>query len=146
MAKTKMRDMIIVLPGIMGSTLQKDGRDVWAISGQAAITILTSLGGALQDLRLQDDDPEKADLGDGITATGVIQGFQLAPGLIKIDGYGGFRKLFTENFDVITGDFNNSAQPANYFEFAYDWRRDNRASAHKLQRLIDQRLPLWREV
>lgn len=29
--KSKMRDMIILLPGILGSVLQKDGRDLWNI-------------------------------------------------------------------------------------------------------------------
>jgi triacylglycerol esterase/lipase EstA (alpha/beta hydrolase family) len=35
-------------------------------------------------------------------------------------------------------------KPANYFEFPYDWRRDNRVSARKLKTLIDERLHLWR--
>jgi hypothetical protein len=30
-----MKDMIIILPGILGSILQKDGKDIWAVLGQA---------------------------------------------------------------------------------------------------------------
>ena len=60
MAKKRLHDMVVVLPGITGSTLRKDGRDLWAISGQGAWRALTSLGGDLQDLRLQEDDPLSA--------------------------------------------------------------------------------------
>jgi hypothetical protein len=35
MLKTKMRDVVILLPGITGSILQKDGSDIWALSGRA---------------------------------------------------------------------------------------------------------------
>ena len=31
-----LNDMVVLLPGITGRVLQKDGKDVWAISGQAA--------------------------------------------------------------------------------------------------------------
>ena len=31
-------ERVLILPGIMGSVLQKDGRDVWALSGQALAT------------------------------------------------------------------------------------------------------------
>jgi hypothetical protein len=31
--KTPMRDMVVILPGILGSVLQKDGKDLWAVSG-----------------------------------------------------------------------------------------------------------------
>ncbi|MBE8988710.1 hypothetical protein [Nostoc sp. LEGE 12450] len=33
--KTPMQDMVVILPGITGSVLQKDGKDLWAVSGQA---------------------------------------------------------------------------------------------------------------
>ena len=38
-----MRDVIVLLPGIMGSVLQKDGKDAWALSGGALIAALRSL-------------------------------------------------------------------------------------------------------
>jgi hypothetical protein len=37
-----MRDIVVLLPGIMGSVLQKDGKDIWAISGQTIWKALTS--------------------------------------------------------------------------------------------------------
>ena len=58
--------MVVLLPGITGSVLRKDGKDVWAISGQAARRWLMSLGGSLQHLLLDGDDP------GGIVATRVM--------------------------------------------------------------------------
>jgi hypothetical protein len=45
-----MRDIVVLLPGITGSVLQKDGKDIWAISGQAIWKTLTSLGSSLQQI------------------------------------------------------------------------------------------------
>jgi len=82
-----MRDVIVCLPGITGSVLQKDGRDVWNISGGAVISALTTLGHSIGDLMLKDDPPDVDDLGDGITAPEVIRDIHLIPGIWKIDGY-----------------------------------------------------------
>jgi hypothetical protein len=41
-AKVRMRDIVVLLPGITGSVLQKDGKDIWAISGQAVWKALTT--------------------------------------------------------------------------------------------------------
>ena len=55
---TPVSDVIVLLPGITGSVLQKDGDDVWAFSGGAAVQALTSLGRSIKDLELDGDDPE----------------------------------------------------------------------------------------
>ena len=65
-----MRDVVVCLPGITGSVLQKDGKDVWNISGGALINALRTLGGSIKDLKLEEDPPDADDLGDGITAPG----------------------------------------------------------------------------
>ena len=92
MSRTPVRDVIVLLPGITGSVLQKDGRDIWALSGGAAVRALTSLGSSIMGLKLDDDDPAADDLGDGIVATRVIPDTHLIPGLWKIDGYGRLAK------------------------------------------------------
>lgn len=145
MAGQKLRDIVIVLPGISGSVLQKDGRDVWAISGQAALGALTSLGGSIRQIRLGQDDPTLDDLGDGITAPRMIMDAHLVPGLVKIDGYTQTIRALTDHFDVTTGALDGSGPPANFFAFPYDWRRDNRVAARKLKQLIDRELPRWRQ-
>ncbi len=134
-----MRDVVVVMPGITGSVLRKDGRDLWAISGKAIWRALTSLGRSLDDLVLTDPDAD-----DGVRATGLIADTHLVPGLVKIDGYTRMVELVTDHFDVAAGTIDDP-RPANFYEFPYDWRRDNRASAAALKSLLDDRLPRWRE-
>jgi len=143
--KTPIRDLIVLLPGIMGSVLQKDGKDLFALSWSAGWSALTSGGSSLQQMMLSEDDSCDRDLGDGITATRLMSDAHLIPGFFKIDGYGRISEFIKSNFDVIQGDVQDQTQPANFFEFPYDWRRDNKCAALKLETLINQRLPQWRE-
>ncbi len=145
--KTKMKDMVVILPGITGSVLQKDNQDVWSMSGQAIWKTLTTLGENIQCLKIDQDDPEAESLGDGIQATAIMQDTHLIPGLVKIDGYTRTARLITDNFDVIEGNIYHDPdnKAANFYHFPYDWRRDNRASARLLKKLIDKRLKRWRE-
>ncbi|OUL23052.1 lecithin--cholesterol acyltransferase [Nostoc sp. RF31YmG] len=136
--KSEMRDIIVFLPGITGSVLQKDGKDLWAISGQAAWDFVTSMGNLIQNLKLEGDDHTIDDLGDGIKATSLIQDTHFIPGLTKIDGYTVIAHRIQDEFDVTPGE--------NYFEFPYDWRRDNRVAARQLEKFINQRLPQWRDA
>ena len=98
--KTRVWDMIILLPGITGSVLQKNGKDVWAMSGNASLQALTSLGDSLQELKLVDDDPNLDDLGDGIRATRLMPDAHLVPGLVKIDGYSSISRMITSGFEI----------------------------------------------
>jgi hypothetical protein len=44
-----IRDVVVCIPGVTGSILRKDGRDVWNISGSAIINALTTLGGSITE-------------------------------------------------------------------------------------------------
>ncbi|MEB3175038.1 MAG: hypothetical protein VKN60_07630 [Cyanobacteriota bacterium] len=79
MSKTPLQDLIVILPGIMGSVLQKDGQDLWNVSGSVLWQVAKSLGHRLTALRLEGDDLLGGDLGDGITPTGLIQDTYLIP-------------------------------------------------------------------
>lgn len=102
-----MNDIVVILPGIMGSVLQKDGEDLWNVSGQAIWQVLKSLGDRINDLKLENDDPEGGDIGDGIVATSLIQDAHVIPGLWKIDGYNEIASTIKDNFNVIEGDIYN---------------------------------------
>src|SRR3989442_10291698 len=133
MSKIPLRDLIVVLPGITGSVLQKDGKDIWNISGQAFWEFITTLGNDLQSLRLGNDDPLDIDEGeDGIRATALISGVHLIPGLVKIDGYADLINMILKNFDAKLGDLREPNKQANLFPFPYDWRRSNHVAAHQL--------------
>lgn len=137
MPRKPMSDVIVLLPGILGSVLEKDGKDVWAVSAGAALGALLSLGGSIKDLALDEDPPDADDLGDGIAATRLMSDVHLVPGLWKIDGYSKIAATIKATFEVEAG--------ANYFEFPYDWRRDNRVAARLLARRSHTWLEDWRE-
>lgn len=137
MPRTRVADVIVLLPGITGSVLQKDGKDVWAVSGGAFVQAIKSLGTSIGKLELHGDDPNTDDLGDGITASRTIPDTHLVPGLWKIDGYGKVAATIKKEFDVTPGD--------NFFEFPYDWRRDNRVHARRLARESHAWLKAWRQ-
>jgi pimeloyl-ACP methyl ester carboxylesterase len=137
MARKPLKDVIVLLPGITGSALAKDGRDVWALSAGAAMRAALTLGHDIQDLALKEDPADVDDLGDGVTAPRVMSDLHLIPGLWKIDGY-------TKVADAIKAGF--EADPGqNFFEFPYDWRRDNRVAARRLARESHDWLKAWRE-
>ena len=137
MAKKAMRDVVVVLPGITGSVLQKDGKDVWNVSGGSVLRALLSLGENVKELALTDDPPDVDDLGDGVTAPKLMRDIHLIPGLWKIDGYSKVLEYVTDTFDVRAGE--------NFFEFPYDWRRDNRVAARKLAASAEKWLAAWRQ-
>jgi len=130
-----MPDVIVCIPGITGSVLRKNNRDIWNVSGGAIMNALRTLGGSVQDLKLE-EDPVDVDDVDGITATSVIRDVHLIPGLWKIDGYTKLVRHLEEKFDVKHGQ--------NLFEFAYDWRRDNRVASRQLGTKARGWLEAWR--
>jgi pimeloyl-ACP methyl ester carboxylesterase len=132
-----MGDVIVLLPGILGSVLERDGRDVWAMSPGAAWRAIRSLGRSVNDLELHDDDPSLDDLGDGVTAPRLIPDLHLIPGLWSIDGYSHIRSSIVATFDVVEGQ--------NWFDFPYDWRRDNRVAARQLAERVPSWLRAWRQ-
>ena len=138
MAREPMPDVVVLLPGILGSVLQRDGKDVWALSGGALFRGLVSLGKSVRSLALDDDDPVAEDLGDGVTAPRLMPDLHMIPGgFWKIDGYGKVADYIKTAFEVTEGQ--------NYFEFPYDWRRDNRAHARRLERQSNDWLGAWKE-
>jgi pimeloyl-ACP methyl ester carboxylesterase len=140
-----LRDVIVVIPGIAGSVLEKDGREVWGLSTGALWRAATSRGDSLRQLILKGEDCDEADFEDGITATRLMPDAYIVPGLKKmVDGYSTISHLIRDNFKVLPGD-PTRVSPANYFEFPYDWRRDNRRAAERLGKLVEIALPRWKQ-
>ncbi len=149
MPKEYLRDIVVLLPGIQGSVLQRDGRDIWPpATAQASLQNIKSIidwGSASRYLLLAEDDSDVEDLGDGIQATRLVSNFHIGPGWAKIyDGYTDIVRLITDNFEVRRGSIQDK-HPANFFEFPYDWRRDNRVAARLLEKFLDEKLALWRK-
>ena len=136
MGRSELRDLVVVLPGITGSVLQRDGKDVWAASPSAAFGWIVTKGHSLSDLKLPD--------GGTTVATRMMRDVHLVPGLYKVDGYSALLAKVRERFEVVDGV---DADPlvANLVEFPYDWRQDNRQSAERLGEVIEDRLDRWRK-
>ncbi len=136
-SKQPMGDVIVLLPGILGSVLERDGRDVWAMSAGAAWRAIRTLGRSVNGLELHGDDHTVDDLGDGVTAPRLLPDLHLIPGLWSIDGYSHIRSSIFATFDVVEGQ--------NWFDFPYDWRRDNRVAARHLAERAPDWLKAWRQ-
>lgn len=119
-------DIVVLVPGITGSVLERNGKEVWGTSASAAMHGLLSGGRSLQDLRLENDSPDIDDIGDGVKATRLISDVHIFPKLWKIDGYSKITKRLKQALGL--------EAEKNYFELPYDWRRDNRVAARRLQR------------
>ena len=104
MARHKMPDVVVLLPGITGSVLKKDGKVVWGFSAATIGKALFTLGGSMRRaLALPHDDPAVDDLGDGVTAAALMPDLHLLPGIWKIDGYTKIAEALQANFDVTEG-------------------------------------------
>ena len=73
--KASMQDLIIVLPGILGSALAKDGKTVWDVDVGAIGNALFSLGGSIQDLTLRSD----ASTNDRVSPTHLLANVHMIP-------------------------------------------------------------------
>jgi pimeloyl-ACP methyl ester carboxylesterase len=132
------KHLVIVLPGISGSVLTKDGKEVWGTSTAAIWRAVTSGVDSIRSLAIQGiDDPSLDDLGDGVQAVRLVQDLHIIPGLWKIDGYTAIVTRLKESLELEAGK--------NLFEFPYDWRRDNRVAARKLARSAKSWLDNWRQ-
>jgi len=130
-------DIVVVIPGILGSVLQKGGRDLWALSGTTLLRAVHSPNSVAAELSFKDDSPEIEDVGDGVVASRLIADPQVLPGFWRVDRYTALISALKREFDLRSGE--------NFFEFPYDWRRDNRVAAKRLAKLSSSWLKKWRE-
>ncbi len=72
-------DLVVVVPGILGSTLRQDGRPVWAPSAGAALRAIATFGASIQRLQLPsgigDEHPR-----DGVEPAGLMPDLHVPPG------------------------------------------------------------------
>lgn len=129
-------DLVVVLPGIMGSVLTKDGHEVWnhtlAVAGRQA---LGGLGG-VRALALPNDVGD-ADPADGVEAVGLIKGLHILPGVSAIDGYGTLLTFLERRLGI-------SERIGNLLPFPYDWRLSVRLNARRLAARVEPALAAWR--
>ncbi len=138
------RDFVVVVPGILGSQLAKDGRLIWGFPEnlRGLVRARSDLRSAVADLTLRGDEPRAEEIGDGVQPTALVSIPQIVAGLSKSDGYDLLRDRLFQDFQLVR--VKSGGQPGNYLEFPYDWRRDNRAAAYRLRRTVEEHLDRWR--
>ncbi|WP_454836961.1 esterase/lipase family protein [Rhodococcus qingshengii] len=136
-------DLVVVIPGIMGSTLAKNGKPFWSNKLGALVGTIFHPNRNASSLRvpegLGDEHP-----GDGVTPTGLMGNIHVVPGLWSpVQGYGvlvdRLRKIgFHDTTD-------GTSEAPNLVLFPYDWRLSNRFNARQLKTVVERALLRWRE-
>jgi hypothetical protein len=110
-----MPDLIVLIPGILGSVLVKDGKEFWGASGSSIARNLVTFGKALNALALKEginhDDPK-----DGVTAPRILPKLFMVPTFWKADGYGRLVDYLKASFTLTT---TTDHQAGNLLEFPY---------------------------
>jgi hypothetical protein len=123
-----MGDVIVLVPGILGSVLVKNGREVWGASGQSVIGNLVTFGRAIRGLKL-DPGIGQGDPKDGVSAPRMLPRLHMIPTFWKADGYGKLTERLSRTL-ALTPALDD--QPGNLVEFPYDWRLSNQLNAQRL--------------
>ncbi|HST85548.1 MAG TPA: hypothetical protein VLL08_27665 [Kineosporiaceae bacterium] len=137
-------DLVVVVPGIMGSTLTQHGKPVWSLSGGAIVRAVVTLGRHVKDLRLPngigDDHPD-----DGVEASALMPTLHAIPGIwTPVRGYDVLvKRLQSIGFRLVSTD--PEVPPGNLLLFPYDWRLSNRYNGRELGKKIEWALDRWRE-
>jgi pimeloyl-ACP methyl ester carboxylesterase len=123
-------DVIVLIPGIGGSRLEREGKVVYDLSLTALPRLIWNwVGGgiAFQGGSAKPDD--------GVVATDLFNN-QLIPGFFGVDDYDGL-------LNTLRGAVKEPDQQV--FKFPYDWRASNRWAAEALDAFIRPKLHAWRQ-
>lgn len=137
-----MSDVIVVIPGIMGSTLlEPGGNELWGVKPGTLLRSIRRLGTNFEKLRLP------AGIGDASAPDGVKPG-ELIPiphvvgKLLGSDGYGHLIAWLEKTFNVREP---RDGKAGNLIPFPYDWRLSNRVNAKRIEMELVPILEQWRK-
>jgi pimeloyl-ACP methyl ester carboxylesterase len=130
-------DLVVVLPGIMGSTLTRHGKPVWSPAAGTVVRAICTFGNNIRDLRLPsglgDEHPD-----DGIEPAALFPDLHIIPGLwTPVRGYDTLLKRLRR--------LGYGEKIGNLLPVPYDWRLSNRYNGQRLATIIEPALGRWRE-
>lgn len=96
-----MEDVVVLLPGILGSVLHKGGADIWGLSRGTIARALWHFGENITDLALPRDQSERGEPDDGVTATRLLPDTHLVPFFWKVDGYSLLARTLTSTLKLL---------------------------------------------
>lgn len=130
------RDLVIAIPGILGTELLKDGKREWGLSSHAVVKNLITGGRHLARTLAVPLGSDPAEFrGDGVKPGSVIKGLAAIPGLGGVDLYGSLERALRAHLALA---------PQQLAWFGYDWRLSCRVSGAALVSFIERRLEEWR--
>ena len=139
----KPTDLVVVLPGIMGSQLRQDGHLVWGRSAHAALHAISTFGRSVRGLQLPGDIGDN-DPCDNVEPAGIMPGLHLLPGIwTPIKGFDLLlQRLRSLGYRDVSLD--PGAPPGNLLPLGYDWRLSNRWTGQWIGSRIEPALERWR--
>jgi hypothetical protein len=130
-APRQRETLVVVIPGITGSALARDGRDVWNLSVSAISNGVLHTARTLSRLALPegigDDEPDGP---AAMAPSGLISGWHVWPGFVGGTGYHRIVSVL------------RTLDPAQFRvrEFPYDWRLSIRRTARHLRSFIGREM------
>jgi hypothetical protein len=137
-------DLVVVLPGILGSTLEKNERLIWAPSAGAVIRAIRTFGRSITDLSLPDGiGDEHPD--DGVVARGLMPDLHVLPGIWSANvGYDVLLAWLVARLGLTDTSSAGPDRPPNLIAVPYDWRLSNRFNGRMLKDRVEPALERWR--
>ena len=135
-----MRDLVVVLPGILGSTLAENGTPIWAPSAGAVLRAIGTFGRGIKKLELPrgigDEHPS-----DGVEPVGLMPDLHVLPGVWTANiGYGALLRWLRSRFHLIEAPLDDPDRYANFLPVPYDWRLSNRYNGRRLKSIVEPAL------
>lgn len=136
-------NLVVVVPGITGSTLRSADGLVWAPSAGSVLNAVKTFGRSVTRLRLPeglgDEHP-----GDGVEPVALMPSLHVLPGLwTPVKGY----DLLLDRLRSLgyrEGSDDPGSPPGNLLPFPYDWRLSNRWNGRRLATVVEPALERWR--
>jgi pimeloyl-ACP methyl ester carboxylesterase len=141
---TAPTDLVVVLPGILGSTLRQDGHLVWAPSAGSALRAIATFGASVRRLELPvgigDDHPY-----DGVKPVALMPDLHVLPGIwTAVKGYDPLlARLRSLGYREPGPGPDGPAR--NLIPVPYDWRLSCRYNGKRLGTIIEPALQRWRD-
>jgi pimeloyl-ACP methyl ester carboxylesterase len=137
-------DVVVVIPGILGSTLRQGNKEVWGLSYGSLTRAIVTVARDIKRLKLPDNIADEAP-DDGVQPGSLMPDLHVIPGIWTATvGYDTLFAHLRDRFALIPYDPQHPDRPANLVAFAYDWRLSNRYNAKRLKQTLQDVLERWR--
>jgi pimeloyl-ACP methyl ester carboxylesterase len=127
----RVSDLIVIVPGILGSRLMKNGDEVWGTTARRLLVNILTFGHFMKSKLAIPADVDPDEPNDGVMASGLITGLNVIPGLLGMDFYDRLRSHLRTDLELMPGQL---------VEFPYDWRLSCRVNGKLLTDFLDRNL------